>query len=288
MFKILRHLIFKITGPFAIQSVIKSKAMTSIRGRRAVSEVVSLEAWTSLADKLVRLGYEIAGSAGPEVQRNDDDQGDIRLMAASLIARSLSNITGTLAMVGAKRIVEARVLARCILENQFWMAGFASDPNKFRQALIDDDLNRKGLKGRTLFETGEIPDYIEQRLRQWMRANKEWNKSKSITPKQVARGAQVGEAYVFYDFLSTDAHPTIFTLNRYVEAADGQHISGIALDPGPTEAELADTVGLACFGLVSLLAGGCTILRSAAADRVDVLAREYLELMRKEGRGRRS
>lgn len=37
--------------------------------------------WTSLADKLLHLGYEIAGSAGPEVLRNDDNRGDIRLNA---------------------------------------------------------------------------------------------------------------------------------------------------------------------------------------------------------------
>jgi hypothetical protein len=239
----------------------------------------NLASWFSLANKLLDIGYEIAVSAGPEIQRNDDHAGDIRLMAVSLIARSLSNMRGTLAMVNAKRLVEARVLARCILENQFWLAGFTNEPDKFRKVIVDDNLNRRGSKGRTLFETGEMPDHIEEKLRQWMRDNKRWKTSKSVTPKQVARDAQIGDAYVFYELLSSDAHPTLFTLNRYVVSTDGREITGIDLDPEPTGEELAETTGLGCFGLVNVLVGGCTILRSEAAERVDELAREYLRLM---------
>ena len=149
-------------------------------------------------------------------------------MAVSLIARSLSNMRGTLTMTRDKRIVEARVLARCILENQFWAAGFAEDPDKFRQAMMDQDLNKRGSSGQMLFETGELPDEIERKLRRWMRENKGWNKAKSIDPKQVAKAAQVSDAYVFYNLLSSDAHPTINALNRYVISNDGREI---AADP---------------------------------------------------------
>ncbi len=155
-----------------------------------MSEVVNLASWIALANKLLRLGYEIAGSAGPEVQRNDDHAGDIRLMAVSLTARSLSNMRGTLAMVESKLVVEARVLARCILENQFWIAGFANDPDKFRQTMIKDDRNRKGEEGQTLFETGELPDEVEKGLRQWMRTNKEWRTTKSICPEAGCTGSE--------------------------------------------------------------------------------------------------
>jgi hypothetical protein len=244
-----------------------------------VSDNSNLASWFSLANKLLAVGYDVAASAAPEIARNDDHAGDIRLMAVSLIARSLSNLRATLAMVNAKRLVEARVIARCILENQFWLVGFANDPDRFRQIIIDDDLNRRGLKGRTLFETGEMPDEVEKGLRQWMRDNKSWKTSKSITPKQLARDAQVGDAYVFYDYLSSDAHPTVSALNRYVVSTDGKEISGIDLDPEPSEEELVETTGLGCFGLVNVLVGGCTILKSDAAQEVDELAREYLRLM---------
>jgi hypothetical protein len=245
-----------------------------------VAAVDSLTQWTALADKLLHLGYEIAGSAGPKVQRNDDHGGDIRLMAVSLMARSLSNMRGALAMIREKRIVEARVLARCILENQFWAAGFAEDPDKFRQAIIGHDLNKKGSSGQMLFETGEMPDEIEHKLRQWMRENKGWNKAKSIAPKQVAKDAQVSDAYVFYDLLSSDAHPTVHALNRYVISEDGKEITDIDLDPEPSEDESAETVSLGCYGLVGVLVCACKILQSEASEKVDSLAREYLQMMR--------
>jgi len=245
-----------------------------------VAVVDSLTPWTALADKLLRLGYEIGGSAAPEVQRNDDNKGDIRLMVVSLIARSLSNMRGVLAMIREKRIVEARVVARCILENQFWAAGFAENPDKFRHAMISHDLNKKGSSGQMLFTTGEIPDEYEGKLRQWMRENKGWDKAKSIAPKQVAKNAQVSDAYVFYDLLSSDAHPTIHALNRYVISKDGKEITDIDLDPEPKEEELAETVSLGCYGLVGALICACKILQADASERVDSLAREYLEMMR--------
>ncbi len=245
-----------------------------------MSAVDSITQWTALADKLMRLGYEVAGTAAPEIQRNDDHRGDIRLMAVSLIARSLSNMRGTLTMTRDKRIVEARVLARCILENQFWAAGFAEDPDKFRQAMITQDLNKRGSSGQMLFETGELPDEIERKLRQWMRENKGWHKAKSIDPKQVAKAAQVSDAYVFYNLLSSDAHPTLHALNRYVISNDGREITDIDLDPDPSEQELAETVSLGCLGLIGVLVSGCKILRSPFSELIDLLAREYLELMR--------
>lgn len=165
----------------------------------------SLTRWVAFADKQLRLGYEVAGSAGPAILRNNDV--GIRLKAVSLIARSLSNMRGMLAMVREKRIVEARVLARCILENEFWAAGFADDPDKFEKAMSDHDLNKRGSSGQMLLAAGQIPDEIERNIRKWLRDNKGWNKAKSVGPKQVAKDAQPGDAYVFYNRLSEDAHP---------------------------------------------------------------------------------
>jgi hypothetical protein len=90
----------------------------------------------------------------------------------------------------------------------------------------------------------------------------------------------VSDAYVFYNLLSTDAHPTVHALNRYAISHDGREVTEIDLDPEPTEQELSETAGLSCYGLVCALISGCKILRSRAAEAVDLLAREYLELMK--------
>jgi hypothetical protein len=134
--------------------------------------------------------------------------------------------------------------------------------------------------GRCFFETGELPDEIERKLREWMRENKGWDKAKSIDPKQVAKAAQVSDAYVFYNLLSSDAHPTINALNRYVISNDGREITDIDLDPGPSDNELSETVSLGCFGLIGVPVSSCKILQSQASQSVDLLAREYLEMMR--------
>jgi hypothetical protein len=96
-----------------------------------------------------------------------------------------------------------------------------------------------------------------------MRENKDPSKAKSIAPKRAAKDAQLSDAYVFYDLLSTDAHPTARALNRYVIKNDREEITGIDLDPEAAEEELADTVSLGCYGLIIVLTCGCKILNSA-------------------------
>jgi hypothetical protein len=243
------------------------------------SQIDSLGQWSALADKLLRLGYEIGGAAGPELQRNDDQRGDIRLTAVSLIARSLSNMRGTLILTRATRAVEARVLARCILENQFWLAGFADDPDKFRGQLVGHEMKKKVSSGQTLFETGEMPDAVELKLREFIRENKAFRKGATVSPKQLAKDANVGDAYAFYDYLSVDAHPTVTTLSRYVVVKKGATITGLDLDPAPREGELADTVSLACYALLGALLSAGKILNSPLSENVDAIAREYMEMM---------
>lgn len=235
--------------------------------------------WFALANKLLQLGYELGGNAGPAILKNSDHRGDIRLLSVSFIARSLSNMRGVLTMVREKRLIEAKTLARNILENQFWISGFAQDPDKFRQAMIDQDLNSKGANGQLLFQSGDLTDDVEQKLRNWMRDNKGWKAAKSVTPKDVAKDAQQADAYIFYADLSSDAHPTVNSLGRYVVVdADGT-VVGVDLDPEPSASDLEGALGLACFGLVNTLLFGSQILE-ADAGPAEMLAQEYLALMR--------
>ncbi len=242
-------------------------------------DVDTLAAWHALAQKLLVVGYEIAGASAPALKGNGDRKNDIRLLAVLLVARSLSNMRGMLTMIREQQIVEARTLARCIHENFFWMAGFAHDPKKFRQILIDDDIKRKSLQGQMLFEGGDLPDALKQKLRQWMRDN-QGQAAKEATPRQLARDADVADAYLFYRMLSVDAHPTLHALYRHVIMEADQTISEIDLSPAPAGREQGETVGLGCFALVQVLGCACEILGADAAGRVDLLAREYLELMK--------
>ncbi len=240
----------------------------------------NVDQWSRFAEKLLRHGYDLAGASAAAILENDKEHGDSRLMAVLLVARSLSNMQGACTMIRESRVVEARVLARCILENGFWLVGFSEDPEKFRQAMVDQDQNRKGAAAQTLFETGEMTDAVEQKLRNWLRENSEWKTSKSVAPKQTARDAQLYAAYPFYELLSIDAHPTTNSLNRYIIAYDKMEITEVVLEPTPTQPDLNETITLACYGLVIVLQSACKVLQATAAEAVDSLAREYLQMMK--------
>ncbi len=59
-----------------------------------------------------------------------------------------------------------------------------------------------------------------------------------------------------------------------------QTISDIDFKLQPAEQELAETLGLGCFGLVQVLGCACMILELDATEKVDLLVREYLEMMK--------
>ena len=110
---------------------------------------------------------------------------------------------------------------------------FDNDPDRCRQVLIDRDLNKKGSSGETHFAGGDLPDEIDQKLQEWLRANKGWKHVMAIVPNRVAKYGGLSDAYLSYDVLSSDAKPPVQAINRYVTSTDGKSITGINLEPTP-------------------------------------------------------
>ncbi len=243
-----------------------------------------LSQWFALTAKLLNTGYTIAHSAGPKLKSSDNRNADIQFYAVSLIARSLSNMRGVTTMIHEKRSVEAAILSRCILENLFWIVGFAEKPQKFRKIAVDHDLKRNGLSIENLFKGGKLPDRTEEFLRKWMRNNNSWKTAKSSEPKKLATEIGFEDAYLFYDHLSQEAHPTITGFNRYVVSRDKTGITEIDLAPEPDEFELEDAISMGCYGLVTAIIAGCKIFESEYSQIANQLGHEYLYLMQQKSK----
>lgn len=59
---------------------------------------------------------------------------DPSFLALTLLARTASNLRAALILLDAKQIVEARTIARCCLENLYWIVGLAEDGDKRTQS----------------------------------------------------------------------------------------------------------------------------------------------------------
>ena len=82
------------------------------------------EAWLEFADKLVAIGFSILSEA--QITETEKGAADPKVVAATLLIRTLSNFRGAMALAREGRVVEARVLARCCFENNFLDSGIGS------------------------------------------------------------------------------------------------------------------------------------------------------------------
>jgi hypothetical protein len=161
-------------------------------------------AWTVLTEKLGTAGLEIFRTA--EVSITAKGFSDEKVLALTLLARCLSNLKGVLLLLQAGRIVEARTITRCCLENLYWTVALSDQGEEFVSQMLHDEMNHRKARGQFIFQSQfELDAAIEGRLREWMKgANKRFADAKSLSPKNVASvRADFAKTYAFYSHLSS-------------------------------------------------------------------------------------
>jgi hypothetical protein len=187
----------------------------------------------------------------------------------------MSHIRGVHIMIRAGRVLEARILVRNCFENAFYAARITKEGDKFLLEFLDDDKKRRNSQGRLLYETG-VP--VGDEFRQWMRDNKDFANSKTIDVKSTAKAGPIKQAYMFYSWLSQDAHPTTNALSRYLETPDNSPPI-IDFDPPASNEEAIDTLGLCAVGAMGVIVS----VNDTLGTKLDwePLADEYQALLNK-------
>ena len=217
----------------------------------------------------------------------DDPNEKVKLLAVTLLARSILNFDGAIRMARVQLVVEARILVRSCFENQFWIAGLKAEGDRFAERMLHDEIKSRQGRGQFLFENdrtrSSLPPDTSQRLRDWIEeSRKQWPKAASLKPKAVAAGTVAAAAYVLYAQLSSDsAHPSLYALGRHIvtQSADDQTIRGIDVRPVVRPREIEDTLDLACMALLGAIIGANDVLGGTAGDlALNDLTREYQRL----------
>lgn len=207
---------------------------------------------------------------------------DETVLALMLLARTVSNMKGTLLLLDAKRIVEARIIARSCLENFYWTVGLAEEGEAFVRKMRDDEMSHRRAQGQSIFSNDiELEETVKQRLQAFMRASgKKFGDAKTLSPKQVARIREdFQRTYIFYGHLSADAHPSVTTLNRYAVPDTADEIGGIDVEPVIKHAEVAETLEFLCMAAVGVCMGvNQTLGGTEGAEALDGIATRYTDL----------
>jgi hypothetical protein len=212
-----------------------------------------IEEWKSHCANIGQCASAIFATA--EVKVTPRGFADPTFLVLTLLARTLSNLNGAMILLEAKRIVEARTIARCCLENLYWVVGLAEDGEEFVKRMRDDELSNRRATGQAILDNQfELGDETEERLRKFMRdLNKSDFANRTLKPKAVAGiRDDFQRTYIFYSQLSLDAaHPSVTALNRYVVSKDPQG-PGFDTEPLVRPAEIVETyeyLSMACVGV---------------------------------------
>ena len=180
--------------------------------------MILLKEWESLASDVRDAGLSIFATA--QVPNTEKGFADPKVLALTLLARTVSNVKGAMLLLSPQRIVEARIITRAAFENLYWIVGLADEGESFVRKMRDDEMSHRLALGQNIFATEiELDKEIGQRLRTFLRTSKRrFEKAKSLLPKQVAQiRPDFEKTYIFYGQLSSDAaHPSVTALNRYV------------------------------------------------------------------------
>jgi hypothetical protein len=172
--------------------------------------MATIATWSAYAEKLHKVGLDIFATAKVPVTLKGF--ADEKLLALTLLARTMSNLKATLSLLREKHIVEARTITRCCFENLYWVVRLLDEGEAFVLKMRDDEITHRRNRGEFIFENGlTLEADVEARLRAFLKdANKQFPAAKTLHPKQVAGNSVVGTSYLVYGQLSSDAaHPSV-------------------------------------------------------------------------------
>jgi hypothetical protein len=237
--------------------------------------------WLGCLNRIIACAEGIAETA----RIKDDRARRPQLLAACLLARSISIAQAVVHLIGLNHVVEARMLARSIFENEFYLYRLAQDDGRAfaREMRVDEAHHyRAGMEAfKTTLETKEgrslVQKIIDWSLQKNPKAKKPFGPKSAIsgTDFEVAYGVSY-KHYVFYKQLSFDAgHPSITALKRHCV----QSAKTLSLKPQLRDEEAINTAFLASMALL----GGCIAANTAfggtaGGERLEGAMAEYFEI----------
>jgi hypothetical protein len=179
------------------------------------------------ADRLRDLALELA----QEIGRVSYSKQEVTLTA--LLLRAISSFEGVILLSERGMFVEARTIARNVLETAFYMGALAEDPGFVDKMVADYAKHRKALATELINDKAHADvigaDVLERLQRFLSDLDASGQGLSRVVSEQTARQSGMAPLYSFFRDFSGDAHPTLQSLSRYT---DGQpDVTGFRLMP---------------------------------------------------------
>lgn len=195
------------------------------------------------AQKLMDVGIEVVAQAHVEIGAKWAR--DPKIVALTLLCRTLGNMKGAVSLVSQRLLVEAQVLARCCTENLICIGALRQTGDAFVDELLRADAaSRKKQAGLAIeiYAEGEGQTDTVVRLSEVMKAIEATHpKAKLLNTKELSKENPVGSSYVMFSVLSERAvHVSARSLGRHLGRdleGDKVHLR-VDIAPEPTDEDL--------------------------------------------------
>jgi hypothetical protein len=161
-----------------------------------------------------------------EVKVSPDDRP--QFLAATMLARLLSNAQGSILMTERGLSVEARTLARSALETVFVISAVANEP-KAIDKLVDAEHRNRRMVARVLSASTHLDEEHQAAIATLLNGPP----GNRFDVYEIAKIANLQDTYdVLYRDLSHDVHASIGALERYAKSDAEGNIVGLEYGPG--------------------------------------------------------
>ena len=219
--------------------------------------------WMAYVRRLYDTGLAIIAEA--DRMTVGADVRDPKVLSLSLLSRTLTNMNGAVMMIEASLIVEARTLTRCCFENLLWIAELADKGSEFVKQMVEDEVASRQGRGKMALSWSdrleEAAPY-EKGLRESLdRMKAQYPKSKQIKYSDLGKTDGIGDSYMWYRLLSSDAaHPSLSSLSRYF-VRQPKNVLELVVVPVPTVKEEEDTLQFAAQATLGVCVATCQICK---------------------------
>ena len=264
----------------AVRGLIEKSILVLLPHRRSPSDG-ELERAIEYAQRLLDASIAVVGTS--RIQLNERWARDPKVVALTLLCRSISNFRAAVRLVQQEQVMEARTLVRLLYENLLWLGALRERGFPFVQDMIADDMhNRKALAELTMKITGkhgaDVSDGGALKLRSFIN-ELGLQSTKKLRADKIAAEGPVEPLYVEYTRLSLDAaHCSVTALGRHLssERTATKTELMVSVIPKTPPKEVLSTVVHACRALMGAAIGANELVGfTSVSDKLSTLVAEF-------------
>jgi hypothetical protein len=274
----------------------RSQAMRALIEKSISAEAAAQPGDPKLSDAIEYaqrlLDVSIAVVAGVRIEPNQQGARDPRVIALTLLCRSISNFRAAVRLLQQEQKVEARVLVRLLYENLLWLGSLRERGANFVQEMIaEEQHNQKALAQLTLELTGkhglDVTSADALQLREIVKRLDKVSKGKKLRVAKIASEGVVESAYIEYQRFSLDSsHCSVTALGRHLsreKLSPKMDQLTVSVVPNSSPKEVLDTIFHACNALIGVAVGANEIVGFTSASATlkslsDELMRKFPDL----------